>query len=800
MNSPGKPIYFLEDIEVDTERGCLRRGGREQYLRRQTFQVLLYLLEQHPRLVTKEELIDKVWNGTAVTDNALVQCITDIRKALGDDSRSPRFVKTIPKIGYRFIGPVEESYPHPHIIIETEEIISAEIEIKEKTSEPEAQGREAPLAQRPISVRAPSRRVRVALVCALVMIVAGAVALFIYSVKNSSRTRREQIEAGIPHVPGKRRLAVMYFDNQSNTPELDWLREGLADMLITSLSRSKQLTVLDRQQLRHLLERIGYAPGKRVQLEEALDIARRSRAEAVVLGSFAKLGEKVRIDVEIHDTSSGRLLAAETMNVDRVEQILTQVDLLALKLASHLGSTPTEQEKKVVLTEMLTDNLEAYRYYSLALEKAQGFANTEAIALLEKAVALDPNFAMAHARIGYSYALTWAYADQARPYLEKAFQLSHRLTEKDRLNIQAWYAIANRDFPQAVEMFRNIIAQYPLEAEAYQRLGRLLIGEEQLEEAIEILQQGLVIDNEAKEIYNTLGNAYSRLGRHTEAIAAHERYVALAPESANAHDSLGLSYQWAGQYELAIAEYTRALALNPRFDVAIVHRANVYFQQGRYREALEQYQHYIKNAPSDLERARGFDSIIHIYLKKGDLERAKDYVKRSLKYEKYMTWGRSSFDLAQGELARAASWVDVDANWPLTNRGARHPRRSYYYFTGSIALKEGDTSRAIENFKQALRSSALFFHLDPLEDCLANAYLEIGRLDEAIAEYERILRLNPNYPLVYYHLGQAYEREGQQDRARSAYQQFLQVWQLADADIPEIATVKQKLSKAGLKL
>jgi DNA-binding winged helix-turn-helix (wHTH) protein len=72
---------------------------------------LLYLLKGRERLVTKEELFENIWKDAAVTDNALLQCIFDIRKALGDDSRNPRFIKTFPKVGYRFISPVEEIYP-----------------------------------------------------------------------------------------------------------------------------------------------------------------------------------------------------------------------------------------------------------------------------------------------------------------------------------------------------------------------------------------------------------------------------------------------------------------------------------------------------------------------------------------------------------------------------------------------------------------------------------------------------------------------------------------------------------------
>jgi len=99
MKRAGKPIYRLQDLEIDTVRGCLSRRGQEQYLRQQAFQVLLYLLEQRQRLVTKEELVKGIWQDTAVTDNTLVQCIGEIRKALGDDPHQPRFIKTISRSG-----------------------------------------------------------------------------------------------------------------------------------------------------------------------------------------------------------------------------------------------------------------------------------------------------------------------------------------------------------------------------------------------------------------------------------------------------------------------------------------------------------------------------------------------------------------------------------------------------------------------------------------------------------------------------------------------------------------------------
>lgn len=114
--------------------------------------------------------------------------------------------------------------------------------------------------------------------------------------------------------------------------------------------------------------------------------------------------------------------------------------------------------------------------------------------------------------------------------------------------------------------------------------------------------------------------------------------------------------------------------------------------------------------------------------------------------------------------------------------------------SGRIAFRTGRDEEAIEKFKETLRHAPISWDIDSFEDCLANAYLELGRLDEAIADYERILHFNPNYPLVHYRLAQAYERMGQPNRALAEYQEFLQIWIAADADVPEIIAAKKRLT------
>lgn len=823
MNLSGKPVYRFADIEVDAPRGRIKRCGLELHLRQQTLQVLLYLLERRERLVTKEELFENIWQDAAVTDNALLQCIFDIRKSFGDDSRHPRFIKTFPKVGYRFIGEVKEFYPDQHASIEIEEITSVQVEIEQeiitkarghddaiqrKTSDGEqwimsSEDKEVLAAHRPLPtahrfsprINASSRRrLAVAVACLFVLVVA--VLLSVHFIQKSRHQEQEAAEITLPRVPGKRALAVMYFENQSRDAQMNWLREGLADMLITDLSRSAKLSVLGRQQLHQMLERIGHSPENNIRLNEALDVAHRIQAEVVALGSFARLDGKMRVDVQLYDIRDGSVLAAEHIIADQSAQILTQIDLLSLKLAAHLGDTPAERSTQIGLAGVMTDNLEAYRCYSLAVEKAHGLHNAEAIALLEKAVALDPQFAMAHARIGYTYAVTWGVADKAKPYLEKAFQLSDRLTEKDKLHIAAWYSIANLDYTGAIKSFREIITKYPLEIEAYLRLGRLLRGEQRPAEALEVTRQALTIDAGAKDLYNETGGVYSDLCKHDEALAMYRRYVELAPDEPNAHDSLGLGYQWAGRYAEAVQEYERALALNPKFEVAVIHLGNTYFQQGRYREAILQYERYIQVASSDSERGRGYGSIAFVHWKRGELDEAARSVKKGLKYERLMTEWPLVIALERGEMDRAAKLQEqLLAQWPShTDRGMRPSARLFYYYRGYFDLKRGRAAEAIENFKEALRHRPPIWHIDTFEDCLANAYLELGRFDEAIAEYERILRLNPAYTLARYHLGQAYERKGQQDRARAEYERFLQLWNTADADTPEVIDARRPLT------
>ena len=776
MNQQWPRIYHLDGVEIDAGQLCLRRNGEEQHLRSKTFQVLLYLLESRDRLVTKNELIERIWPDTAVTDNTLEQCLAEIRRVLGDNSRQPRFIKTIPRAGYRFIGAVDET--------SGERITTTDKSLRTSTLPERAQTQWA-------RTRFNARPILIGSVLLVTLAALGA-----WYLKRSSPQRQSLVTTTLTQDPTKRAVAVMFFDNESGSADLDWLREGLADMIITDLSRSNKVAVLSRQQLHVLLERAGHNQADKIGLDEAINVGRQTQAKLLVLGSFAKLGEQIRIDVHLHDARDGQLLTAERLVVDQPAQILTQVDLLSVKLAGYIGGAEPPVTN-LPAPGVVTSSLEAFRYYSLGVEKAQALRNDEAVTLLQKAVALDPNFAMAYARLGYVHGVTGNAPEKAKPYLEKAFQFSDRLSEKDKLQIQAWYAIVNFDYAGAIDAFRKIVSEFPLEVEAYRRLGLLLKGEVKFQEALEVLKQALVIDAANADLYNALCLVYSEMGDHKDALAMAEHYVQLAPEEPNAYDSLGLTYEWAGKYDEAIREYDRALELKPDFEIAMVHLGNVYFQQGRYQAAIQEYQRYLQVAPTDSERARGYSAIGYVEMKRGDLTAAERAANQSLKYNKLGNGLPYMLALERNDLAQAARLNHEIENNQANERGLRASLRPFYFCRGLLALKNNAAGEAIDDFKQSISHRPQTWNLDAEEDCLANAYLQLSRFDEAISEYRRIQELNPNYPLLHYHLGRAYELKGQRDQAHDEYQQFLHTWKNADADLPEVVAARKSLVSSG---
>ena len=603
-------IYRVEEIEIVADCREIRRGDELVRIRPKTVDLLLYLIAHRHRALSKQELLDEIWKGTKVTENSLIQCVIELRRALGDDSQQQRLIKTVAKTGYRFVGPVEEIGP----------------EVRPDVNE---EAKKEPADSAPAPVKPERHRSR-------------------------------------------------------------WLVPSAAAFFL------------------------------------------------VLIG----------------------VLLART--------------------------------REPVEPALMTPSLEAYRYYSLGVTKAQQFHSKEALDLLQKAVSLDPQFTMAIARIGYTYSISSDRPELGKPYFEKAIALSSHLSEPNRLYLAAWYSMSNRDFEGAIQTFQELLRRYPRETDAYCELTDLLVGEGRLDEAYSAIQKALEVDPASARSYNKLRSIYLSTGRFGEAVVAARRFVGLASTEPNAHDSLGLAYEAKGDFEAAERAYRTALELDPGFEIALVHLGNTLYRQGRYTSAMTTFEQYLKAAPTANERVRAYDYIGFLNLRRGDFTHALPFVAKAAAEDPvHRSITGVLLALARNDLAGADALLARGRT--TLERGMQRNQREVLYLLGRDAMAHGDSEEALNYFHQVLRARVPFWDIEWHEDCVADAYLGLGRMEDAIAEYHRVLQLYPNLALVWYHLGEAYDRAGDSASALRATNRFLELWSHADQDIPELVTARRRI-------
>lgn len=776
--------YTFSDFKIDLVRRCLIYHGKERPLRNQSFQLLLYFVEHPDSLISKDELAAVLWNETAVTENALVQCVAEIRRVLNDDPHSPRFIKTIFRVGYRFVADVR--------VIRDEQ----NLPVPPPCSHPAGDASQEPAAV--VTIDAPSglpspapTRVwrRNAMLLVLAALTAGAILLFC-EVKWHAPEQSGSANASVSGLPT---LAVFPLANATGRQDLDWLREGLSDMILTDLAHTGKCNVLSREKMHSLVganDLSGAIPQSRL-----LAIAQSVHATNFIVGSVSASGQQITIDIEIRDGKDGHVVGTDSASMIDLLQVVAEVSSLSTDIAHQLG---LQTGGPPSLTDVMTSNVEAYRYYSLGVEKAEQYQNAQAVELFKKALKFDPKFAMAYARIGYAYAVQDFQPETGRPYLEKAFELSAPLPALNRLYIDAWFAISRSDYDAAIGILHQIIQQYPEETEADCELARLLRGQERLEEAATLLRRAIQANPNAQELYNVLGMILISMERYPEAISYCKQYVALAPQNPNTRDSLGMAYQQAGQYDAALSEYNKALQLDPEFEPSLVHLGDTYYQMGRYRDALREYSRYIEMSGSNNAKALGYGNIATVYAATNHIAEEQTAANNELRFNHASVWSSLQLALARHQKNRAAALgKNLFENLPNPERGAARNLRMELYYRGTIELNNGDAQGALAHFRAAMQHMPTASGIDSHEDCLANAYLGLGMLPEAIGEYQRILNLNSNYPLAYFHLGQAFQKQHRWPEAAAAFHHFLEANPTADQDGPQVIEARRSIANGG---
>jgi tetratricopeptide (TPR) repeat protein/DNA-binding winged helix-turn-helix (wHTH) protein/TolB-like protein len=744
------PTLRVGELELYPDAFRAVRSGEEIPIRQQTMRVLLHLIDQRGRVVSRDELHATIWGDTAVTPDALVQCIVEIRKVLGDSAKEPKYIRTVQKIGYSYVGPAP-SHDRP-----------APAPIEPVAVAP------APVAPPIFAHRTPwERYAAFASTLILLLSIAAPARLAVTMPKWSGDS-------------GRKRLLLVPFTNASGAASVAWLQNGLPNMLVTGLGRSSSISAVTV-----------------ADADEGRSIARTAHADAVVSGSFAFVGDTLRVDVRL-ESGDGSTLATDVIVARRQDAVLSEVDRLAERLIARVGGQSPALATTGQVADVMTRDLDAYRDYILGIERANAVEPDAAIQLFERAIARDPEFAMAHARIGATYAVTIGAADKAQPYLKKAFQLSDRLRERDRLWILAWYALANVDYDGAIKPLETLIDESPGDTEPYAVLGNIYVGQEQWTAAADVINRGLLIRPDDKDLLNQASAVATLLGQRDAALDTARRYVALAPQEANAYDSLGLRLQHFGQYDEALDAFEQASRLNPKFTIGYAHAGNVYFAQGRYREARAAYERFVEAAVNDGDRARAYGALAWIAYRGGDGRQARLLADRSVSLSKWNWWPASVLALERGDVKTYERIRhDADDAGKFSNRGKPFPPIIQHYMSSLDLISAGRTEQALAELREAVKHPRATWSIDPTDDCLAERLLALGRYDDARTEFGRLVAAQPWAGWYHFRLAEIAEHAGDAALTRLEFQEFLKLWPKADPDVPAVAKARERLTLAS---
>jgi serine/threonine protein kinase/Tfp pilus assembly protein PilF len=658
-------------------------------------------------------------------------------------------------------------------------------------------------------------------------------------------------------------IAVVGFENLTGDKSLDDLRKAIPTLLITSLEQAGNFYVATWERMHDILKQLGKGDEEIINQDSGFELCRREGIKAIVIGTFTKAGNMFATDVKILDVETKKLLKSASSRGEGIDSILrTQIDELSREISRSLGATVEKAAGgQVPVAEVTTTSIEAYNYYLRGIRESSKHYWDQARNFLEKAIELDPTFAMAH------YGLAWVYQalneisarDEA---IKKAMTYAQRATEKERFYIESDYAdYIENDQLKSIRILEQLANKYPKEKEAHCYLG-LFLASYDLDKAIEEYKKALELDPNYGEVINMLASIWRTKGDFEKALELYRKYASLSPGDANPYDSMANLYFRKGRIDDAIANLKEALRVKPDFLESIIGLHYISAIRQDYEEARRWLDHLIMVAKSPGAALDGYLLKGFYWAWLGSLEKAsgdlaktaeiadrigneemKAYVSAIKAWTYYdreqLGLSRDNFQNVEAFLAKKYPDIKpvksrislynglmdlklgrVDSaklklEYMRTFLTGPEIEKSYYfnYLSGEILLAEGKAKEAIFLLEKvpprilpsiAYSQNLIDYNCPFLKDVLARAYEKNGEIDKAVTEYERLIAFYPKsrepfliHPKYHYLLGKLYEQKGLKAKAAERYQRFLDLWKYADADRPELEDARKRL--AGLK-
>ena len=566
-------IFRFGPFEAKPRAQELSKNGTPLRLRGQPFAILELLLNRAGEVVTREEIRQKLWPADTFVDfeHGLNTSIKKLRQALCDSATEPRYIETIPRLGYRFIAPVEATVEakakKPTAVVET-------------VAEEDSKG--------PVSKVGGGRpRLHLFLVLAVLVLAAAALVFNVagartrlFALFRSTKNASVAVASAPKPLPS---IAVLPLQNLSNNSDEDYFADGMTDELTTDLAQFGSLRVISRTSAMHYKGASKTAP----------EIGRELGVDTLIEGTVQRVGDRVRIRVQLIDSASDRHLWARSYDHD-LKDVLVLQSSAARDIAEEVEGKvvpPPANARPLNVHPVEPEAYEAYLKGRYFWNKRTDDGLKKSIDYYEQAISQDPKFAAAYAGLADSYSILGsdvlpAPVASAKAHLaaNKALELDPTIAEGHaELGLVEFYY--DWDWTRSEQEFRRAIELNPNYATAHHWYSHYLSAMGRFPEAMEEAKKAQQIDPLSLSINTTLMGRYRDLGQYSEAIDASRRTLEMDRNFVPAHISLGSVYEGQSMWPEAIREYQKAVELSNNSPPALASLGHAYGVSGNLNGA-----------------------------------------------------------------------------------------------------------------------------------------------------------------------------------------------------------------------
>jgi TolB-like protein/DNA-binding winged helix-turn-helix (wHTH) protein/Tfp pilus assembly protein PilF len=603
-------IHLFDEFTLDLTRGFLMRGDDLVHLRPQSYEVLRYLVEHRSRLISKDKLIEEIWRGRAVTDSSLGKCIEELREALGPEARE--YIRNVRGRGYIF----ETGVPGPHapatFSTRSEQVDVVRVTIQEHEELSDVSRPKAFPLPRPVSRAINGWKIAPIAAGVLVLAIGSFVGYRFFSNRASAPVSIKSI-------------AVLPFKNESGSPDVDYLADGMTESLINSLSRMSPLSVKARSSVFRY-------KGKEIDPQS---VAAELSVQAILSGRMVQRGDNLSLYLSLVDGATGNQIWGEQYDRKSDNLLALQRDItrdVSEKLRVHFASGDEQR-----LLAQGTNNPAAHRAYLQGLY-FWNLGSDKSREYFQQAIDLDPNYSLGYAGLAHYYAFGAAQGrlppKENWPKAEAALTRAMALGENDEgsfnvlAGIQLYY---HRDWLAAERSFRKGIELKGDSGQLHNHYARCLYLFGRNDEAIAELRHAIDLEPFSILYSLNLGRLYFSIRQYDNATDQFHKTLELEPNSPAAHDWLGNAYEMKGMQKEAVAEWRRALVLSEQEEVvASLDRAYAASGFEAAKTSLARLRVENLNARSKLKQYTPAIEFVNAYTRSGDKEQAFAWLDKAL--------------------------------------------------------------------------------------------------------------------------------------------------------------------------